>query len=67
MAKNHDLSDKKNSVCHAPLPLPLTLPLPPFAKICTTPSASPLQARKLKFWLPQYFEPTVPHTQNFEV
>jgi hypothetical protein len=23
MAKKHDLSDKKNSVCHAPLPLPL--------------------------------------------
>jgi hypothetical protein len=22
MAKKHDLSDKKNSVCHAPLPLP---------------------------------------------
>jgi hypothetical protein len=22
MTKNHDLSDKKNSVCHAPLPLP---------------------------------------------
>jgi hypothetical protein len=31
------------SVCHAPLP---------FAKICTAPTASPLQARKLKFWLP---------------
>jgi hypothetical protein len=27
-------------VCHAPLP--------PFTKICTTPTASPLQARKLK-------------------
>jgi hypothetical protein len=25
MAKKHDLSDKKNSVCHAPLPLPLPL------------------------------------------
>jgi hypothetical protein len=42
--KKHDLSEKKISVCHAPLP--------PFAKICTTSTASPLQARKLKFWLP---------------
>jgi hypothetical protein len=25
MAKKHDLSDKKISVCHAPLPLPLPL------------------------------------------
>jgi hypothetical protein len=43
MAKKHDLSDKKISVCHAPLP---------FVNICTTPTASPLQARKRKFWLP---------------
>jgi hypothetical protein len=28
--KKHDLSDKKKFVCHAPLP--------PFAKICTTPT-----------------------------
>jgi hypothetical protein len=28
MAKNHDLSDEKNSVCHAPLTLPLPLPSP---------------------------------------
>jgi hypothetical protein len=31
----------KISVCHAPLP--------PFAKICTTPTASPLRTRKPKF------------------
>jgi hypothetical protein len=48
MAKKHDFSDKKNSVCHAPLPLP-------FAKICTTPIASPLQARKLKILAPLVF------------
>jgi hypothetical protein len=36
MAKKHDLSDEKISVCHAPLP---------FTKICTTPTASPFQAR----------------------
>jgi hypothetical protein len=46
MAKKHDLSDKNISVCHAPLPLP------PFAKICTTPRASSLRARKLNFWFP---------------
>jgi hypothetical protein len=43
MTKKHDFRDKKKFVCHAPLP---------FAKICTTPTASPLQARKWKFWLP---------------
>jgi hypothetical protein len=30
-------------------------------KICLTPTAFPLRARKLKFWLP------APHTQNFEI
>jgi hypothetical protein len=48
MAKKHNLSDKKNSVCHAPLP---------FAYIFATPKAS-LKARKLKCWLPQSFGPT---------
>jgi hypothetical protein len=51
MAKKHDLSEKKFSVCHAPLPLP-------FAYIFATPTASPLKARKLKFWLPEFFGPT---------
>jgi hypothetical protein len=37
MAKKHDLSDKTISVCHAPSP-----PLPPFAQICVTPTASTL-------------------------
>jgi hypothetical protein len=43
MAKKHDLSDKKVSVCHAPLPLPL-----PYAKV-----ALQLQAKILApgiFW-----------------
>jgi hypothetical protein len=48
-SKKQGFSDKKISVCYAPLP---------FAKICTTPTVSPLQARKLKFWLPKYFGPT---------
>jgi hypothetical protein len=30
MAKKHDLSDKKISVCHAPLPLQLPLPYAKF-------------------------------------
>jgi hypothetical protein len=52
----HDLSDKKISVCDAPLP-----PLPPFPlldKFFVTPTASSLEARVLKFWLPGSFEPT---------
>jgi hypothetical protein len=40
MAKKHDLSDKFFSVYHAPLPPPS--PLPPFAKICVTLTASAL-------------------------
>jgi hypothetical protein len=40
--KKHDFSDNFFSVCHAPLS---------FAKIVTTPTAFPLQAKKLKFWL----------------
>jgi hypothetical protein len=43
LSKNLDLSDKKISVWHAPLP--------PFVNFFTTPKASPLRARKLKFWL----------------
>jgi hypothetical protein len=57
MAKKHDLSDKKISVCHAPLPLPLPLPLQ-FAYIFATPTASPLKARKLKFWFSEPLETT---------
>jgi hypothetical protein len=40
MAKKHDLSDKKK-----------------FRRSCdvATPTASPLKARKLKFWLPKSF------------
>jgi hypothetical protein len=40
MAEKHDLSDKKISVYHAPLPSPP--PSPPFAQICVTPTASAL-------------------------
>jgi hypothetical protein len=41
IAKKHDLSEKKISVCQAPLPL----------------NATPLKARKLKFRLPESFAP----------
>jgi hypothetical protein len=54
MAKKHDLSDKNVSVCQTPFLLP-------FVKICTTPTASPLQASSLLGQL------DVPHTQNFEI
>jgi hypothetical protein len=43
MAKKYDLSDKKISVCHAPLP---------YAKFVLHLA---LSARKLKFWLPESF------------
>jgi hypothetical protein len=60
IAKKHDLSDKKFFVCHAPLP--------PFAKICTTPTVSPLQARELKFGSRIILgQLDVPHTQNLEI
>jgi hypothetical protein len=39
---------KKKSVCHAPL----------WDRICITPRASPLKARKLKFWFPKSFRST---------
>jgi hypothetical protein len=44
MAKKHDLSENKFSVCHAPLPSPLPSPPPPspFAQICVTHTASAL-------------------------
>jgi hypothetical protein len=63
MAKKHDLSDKKFSVCHAPLPLPL-----PLQKFVSTLAQS---LWKLESWnfdsrslLGQL---DVPHTQNFEI
>jgi hypothetical protein len=51
MAKKHDLSEKKFSVCHAPLP-------PLLAEICLDAAEVALKARKLKFWLPESFGPT---------
>jgi hypothetical protein len=51
MNKYHDLSDKKISVCHAPLP-------PVLDEICLDATELALKARKLKFWLLEYFGPT---------
>jgi hypothetical protein len=51
MAKKHDLSDKKISVCHAPLAVGVR-------KIYTSPTGLALSARRLKFWLPESFGPT---------
>jgi hypothetical protein len=48
MAKKHDLSEKKFSVCHAPL----------LDEICLDATEVALKARKLKFWLSEYFGPT---------
>jgi hypothetical protein len=48
MNKSHDLSDKKKSVCHAPLP-------PVLDEISL--DATEL-ARKLKFWQLESFGPT---------
>jgi hypothetical protein len=45
MAKKHDLSEKKFSVCHAPLPLPLE-------KFVSTLAQSLWKLKKLKFGLP---------------
>jgi hypothetical protein len=45
MAKKHDLSEQKISVCHAPLP-------PLLDEICLDTSSVPMKAKKLKFWLP---------------
>jgi hypothetical protein len=54
MNKKQDLSDKKISVCHAPLP-----PLPPLLdEICLDTTEVALKARKLKFWLPESFVST---------
>jgi hypothetical protein len=51
MNELHDLSDKKKSVCHAPLPLLLD-------EICLDATELVLKARKLKFWLLESFGPT---------
>jgi hypothetical protein len=51
MNKYHDLSDKKISVCHAPLP-------PVLDKICLDATELTLKARKLKLWLPKSFVST---------
>jgi hypothetical protein len=47
-AKKHDLSEKKFSVCHAPL----------LDEICLDATEVALGARKLKFWLPESFVST---------
>jgi hypothetical protein len=47
MDKKHDLS-KKKSVCHAPL----------LDEICLDATEVALNARKLKFWLPESFVST---------
>jgi hypothetical protein len=51
MNELHDLSDKKNSVCHAPLP-------PLLHEICLDATELVLKARMLKFWLLESFGPT---------
>jgi hypothetical protein len=51
MAKKHDLSEKKISVCHAPLP-------PVLDEICLDATEVALKTRKLKFWLPESFVST---------
>jgi hypothetical protein len=51
MAKKHDLSEKKNSVRHAPLP-------PVLDGICLDATEVALKARRLKFWLPESFVST---------
>ena len=50
--KKHDLSEKKISVCHAPLPVPL------LDEIWDARIPAPSKARMLKFWLPESFWPT---------
>jgi hypothetical protein len=52
MNKQHDLSDKKKSVRHAPAVAVAV------RKICTSTTGLALSARKLKFWLPESFGPT---------
>jgi hypothetical protein len=51
MAKKHDLSEKKFSVCHAPLP-------PLLDAICRDATEVSLKARKLKFWMQDSFVST---------
>jgi hypothetical protein len=61
MAKKHDLSEKKISVCHAPLP-------PVLDEICLDATDVALEFRKLKFRLPESFcQLDAPYTQNFEI
>jgi hypothetical protein len=48
MAKKHDLNEKKNSGCHAPL----------LDEIYLDATEVALKAIKLKFWLSDYFGPT---------
>jgi hypothetical protein len=47
MTKKHDLSEKKISVCRAPLD-----------EICLNATEVALKARKLKFWRPESFVST---------
>jgi hypothetical protein len=69
----HDFSDKKNSVCHAPLPpLPPLLPLPPLPplldEICLDGTELALNARKLSFdYWSLLGQLDAPYTQNFEI
>jgi hypothetical protein len=51
MAKKHDLSDEKNFRLSRAVAFAVR-------KISTSPTGSALSARKLKFWLPESFEPT---------
>jgi hypothetical protein len=51
MAKKHDLSDEKKFRLSRAVAFAVR-------KICTSATGSALSARKLKFWLPESFEPT---------
>jgi hypothetical protein len=61
MAKKHDLSDKKISVCHAPLPLP-------YAKFALYLQARPLVLESWNFGSRSLLDQLdAPRTQNFEI
>jgi hypothetical protein len=53
MAKKHDLSD--NFFFRPSRAVAVVVAV---RKICTSPTGSALNARKLKFWLPESFGPT---------
>jgi hypothetical protein len=59
MTKKHDLGENKFRLSRA---------IAVECKICVTPTASPLKARKLKFRLPEFLgQLDVLHTQNSEI